>query len=351
MLAPVTHLLPLANIRRERVLPVNGRVLVRAGQKVSTTDIIAEARLSTEHLILEVARGLGIPPDRADKLVDRKVGDDVAEGDVIAGPVGVFARAIRAPQAGRIAAIGGGQVLIELVTRPYELRAGLSGTVTELIPDRGAVIETYGALIQGAWGNNRIEGGLLSVLARGPNEEFLANRLDVSMRGAIILAGPCTQAEVIRTAVEIPLRAMVLSSITADLIPMVNQMRMPVLILSGIGKLPMDETTFKILSTNDKREVCINSVPWNRYTRTRPELVIPLPTNGQLTPPREVDIFAPGQVVRIVQSPNKGLIATIVTLRPGLAAFPSGIRTSSAIVQMENGDKAIVALANLEVIE
>jgi hypothetical protein len=173
----------------------------------------------------------------------------------------------------------------------------------------------------------------------------------VSMRGAIILGGPCTQAEVIRTVAEIPLRALILSSITPDLIPAVNQLQMPVLILSGIGKLPMDDVTFKILSTNDKREICVNTAPWNRYNRTRPELVIPLPSGAQLTPPREADIFAPGQNVRLVQSPNKGAIATIVTLRPGLVAFPSGIRALSAILQMGDGEKITIALANLEVIE
>jgi hypothetical protein len=35
MLAPVTHILPLATVQRQRVLPVPGRVLVRKGQEVA----------------------------------------------------------------------------------------------------------------------------------------------------------------------------------------------------------------------------------------------------------------------------------------------------------------------------
>ena len=351
MFSPVTHLLPLTTIRRERALPVNGRVMVRAGQKVSSTDVVAEARLFTEHLVLEVARGLGLSPDRADKLIQRKVGDDVAEGDVIAGPVGLFARAIRAPKPGRVVAVGGGQVLIELVTRPFELRAGMSGVVSELIPDRGVIIETVGALIQGIWGNGRIEGGLLTVVARSPDDELLPDRLDVSMRGAVVLGGPCTQAEVIRAAAEIPIRALIVASLTPELLPLANEATMPIVALSGIGRLSMDEPTYKILSTSEKREICVNAMPWNRYNRSRPELIIPLPSSGSSIPPREADIFAPGQTVRVTQFPGKGTVATIATLRPGLTAFPSGVRAPSAILQLDNGEKTAAALANLEIIE
>jgi hypothetical protein len=153
MLAPVIHIIPLTNIRRERLLPVAGKVLVRANQKVASSDIIAEARLSSEHLLVDVARGLGITPEKADKLIERKVGEQVTADDILAGPVGSIARRImRAPQEGTIVAIGGGQILLELKSAVIELRAGLPGLVSELIPERGAIIECTGALIPGRVG-------------------------------------------------------------------------------------------------------------------------------------------------------------------------------------------------------
>ena len=60
MLAPVTHILPLTNIRRTRALSVPGKVLVRAGQKVNAADVIAQAQIPAGHTVLDIRRGLGV---------------------------------------------------------------------------------------------------------------------------------------------------------------------------------------------------------------------------------------------------------------------------------------------------
>jgi hypothetical protein len=352
MLSRVTHILPLTFIRREKVLPVNGRVIVRAGQRVLATDVIAETKLDPGHIMLDVSRGLGLPSDKADKLITRKAGEQVEEGDIIAGPVGgLFPRTVRAPKAGQITAVGDGQVLIELEGSPYELRAGLPGVVAELIADRGAVIETYGALIQGVWGNNRFETGVLSVVPNTPNQELTPDQLDMSMRGAIVLGGCCSRAEIFHTAAEILIRGLVLTSITPDLIPIANQATYPVLVLEGFGKLPIDEATYKILSTNEKREVCINTTPWDRINGIRPELIIPLPAMNEMPQARESDIFAPGQTVRIIHAPYHSKTATITSILPGLTNFPSGLRLPAALLHLESGEEASIPLANLEIIE
>ena len=71
MIAAVTRVSILTTIRRRRVLPVIGRVLVRRGQKVAATDVIASADLAPQHLMLDIARGLGLPPDQAGSYIQR----------------------------------------------------------------------------------------------------------------------------------------------------------------------------------------------------------------------------------------------------------------------------------------
>ena len=112
MLAPLYHVLPLATIERERTLPVAGEVLTKLNQKVSPSEVIAEATWAREHLLIDVARELDISPNVADRLMRVKAGEKVSANAEIAISKGIFPRTIRAPHAGRVVVAGGGQVLI-----------------------------------------------------------------------------------------------------------------------------------------------------------------------------------------------------------------------------------------------
>jgi hypothetical protein len=351
MLAPITHYLPITTIRRSRLLPVPGRVVARKGQKVNATDVIAEANLAPEHLLLDLARGLGLPPNKADASLQYRAGEEVQEGDVIAGPVGIARRVIRAPRSGRIVLAGSGQVLLEVESRHFELRAGLPGIVTELIPDRGVEIETTGALIQGVWGNGPIDIGLLGVVSANPQDELTAQQLDVSQRGLVIVGGYCGAGEALEYAADIPLRGLIIPSMDSTLVPQALKLRIPVVVLEGFGNIPMNNTAYKLLATNDRREVVVNAESRDRYANTRPEIVIPLPASSQLPLPNETDTFSLGQLVRITSAPYRGTIGTISALLPGRTTLKSGIRVVAAEVRLEGGEDTVLPLTNLEVLE
>ena len=350
MLSPITHFLPITTIRRERLLPVQGRVIVRKGQKVGATDTIAEARLAPQHIVLEIARGLGIASSKADAALQFQVGEEISEGDLVAGPVGLGRKVIRSPRNGKVVVAGGGQVLIEVESHPFELKAGIPGLVTELITDRGAEIETTGALIQGLWGNGHIDFGLLTVLVEDPSGTLSADMLDVSHRGAVVLGGYCGSSDLIEMAAEIPLRGLILSSMDSALIPLASKVSVPIIVLDGFGQIPMNATAFKLLSTNERREVAINAEGKDRFSTSRPEIVIPLPASGQLSLPVEMGEFSAGQLVRVVSGPHKAKTGTLVALRPGLSVLASGIRAEAGDVRLESGETTLFPLANLEVL-
>ena len=349
MLAPVTHILPLTTIRKERFLPIPGKVLVRRGQKVSATDTIAEANLDPQHLLMDLVRGLGLPASKTDQYIQVKEGDLVAEGDVLAGPVGFPKRLIRSPDNGRVILTGSGSILLEVQGRPFELKAALPGVVIELMAERGAIIETTGALIQGVWGNGGIDFGLLNILAHLPDEILTSDRLDFSLRGSMVLAGHIADQEVLKTAADLPLRGLVISSMHPSLIPLAKKMPFPLIVIEGFGHQPMNSAAFKLLSTSERREVALNAEPWDRYAGTRPEVVIPLPASGEPPLPRDNDFFAPGQQVLVVRAPWSGKIGTLVALS-GITVLPCGLRAQAAEVRLENGENVVLPLANLEIL-
>ena len=102
MLAPVAHILPLTTVRRERLLPMPGRVTVRMDQKVNPLDVVAEAKFGAEHLLIDVARILGLKPDGAQNLIQVKAGDMVSQGDDIARRAGFGVQFVQAPASGRV---------------------------------------------------------------------------------------------------------------------------------------------------------------------------------------------------------------------------------------------------------
>ena len=289
MLAPVNHILPLTTIERERALPVAGNVIVKLNQNVSPTDVIANATWSREHVLIDVARILGISPNAADRLIHVKVDERVNEGSEIAASKGIISRTVRAPREGRVVAAGGGQVLMETGDASIQLRAGIPGTVVEIIPNRGAVIRTVGALIQGTWGNGRIDTGVLLNFTEKPDDVLIASRLDVSLRGSVILAGLLKDAETLRVAAELPVRGLILSSISPGLLSAAQQMRFPIVAIDGFGQTPMNSAAYKLLTSNAKRDVTINAEAFNRYTGARPEVIIPLPVSQQPPAPNDVE--------------------------------------------------------------
>jgi len=350
MLASVTHILPLTSIRRERLLPVSGKVFVRKGQKVNATDVIAEAEINPEHVLLDVGRGLGLSMEQADRYLQCKVGMEITAGDVLAGPVGFTKRVIRSPYDGRVMIAGDGQIMLRLHSRVTSLKAGIPGMVTDLIDDRGAIITTSGALIQGVWGNGGVDIGLLNVMIKSPDDVLTVDHLNPSLRGSILLAGSCLLEEPLKMATEYSLRGLILSSIDATLLPLAKKLKFPVVVVEGFGKLAMNTAAYKLLTTNDQRETTLNAEPLDRFVGRRPEIIIPLPTSGDLPLPPEVAEFKPGQQVRVVRAPNIGRIGKLIQIKPGTPVLVNGVQVEAGDVRLENGEMVVLPLANLEVL-
>lgn len=349
MLAPVTHILPTTTVVRLRLLPIPGQVMAKVGQKVAPGDVIAEASIAREHVLVEVARQLRLPSKAADKLLKVKRGEQIAKNGLIAEGRGMFGGDVLAPVEGRVIAAGGGKVLIETRAIPFELRAGISGTVSQVLERRGVIIRAVGGLIQGVWGNGRVDSGELFNLTEKPDDQLTPDKLDVSRRGYVIIGGHLNDEKALRIAADLPVRALILPSMSVQLIALAQQMKFPILLTEGFGRRPMNSTAYKLLSTNvGRREVSVNA-ELDRLSGQLPEVVIPLPLT-EPPEPKETDTLAPGQIVRLRRAPRAGAVGTLNALRPGLTQLPNGVRAPAADVRLENGETVIVPLVNLEIL-
>lgn len=353
MTIPTTsYVLPLTTIYRRRMLPASGKVLVRQGQKVAPHDIVAQARIAADHVLLDVARGLRIHPKKVEKYIDRVAGDQVVEGDVIAtGPQGLVRRMMRSPVDGRIVFIKNGQVLIQQAEEPFELIAGYAGVISEMIPDRGVIVEMSGALVQGVWGNGKVEFGMMVIISREPGSVLKLENVDVSLRGGILLGGHLADLDTLRALAEIPIRGLILGSMPSRFVETALEMPFPVLLTDGFGRLPMNMAAYRLLSTNNNREISLNAESYDPYRGFRPEVMIPLPTTGKPVPPPLPQEIAPQHRVRLVRAPYATQVGTFQGLIPGLTTFSSGVVAQGAQIRLDSGERVVVPLANLQVLE
>lgn len=350
MLAPNVHILPLTLIQRERTLPIPGKILVRKGQKVAARDVIAEADVAPEHILLNIAHGLGVSNQEADSLIHCKENDILKKGDLIAGPVGLTRKVVRASADGKVMFVGEGQVLLQLEKEPYQLRAGLVGLVEGLIPDFGAVVETTGAIIQGVWGNGKADFGLMQFKLDMLDDELKTSQIDVSLRGTIVVGGYCKDPAVFQNAASAPVKGLILTSMPANLINIAQKMNFPIILLEGFGRLALNKISYNLLKKYHNREVSLNANKFNRDLGRRPEVIIPLTHEKEPVAPAIVGEFSVGQQVRLVRKPYHGRIGTIQYIYNGLVKFQNGVRAPGAQVSFVDGEDLKVPLVNLEIV-
>jgi hypothetical protein len=351
MISKVKQIHAMTSIKRERVLPISGDVLVRRMQKVAPTDVIVVAPLKPKFLLIDIAEGLNVSSSKADDLLQRRSGDDLVKGDVIAGPVGIFQRVIRAPDPGLVRIAGEGKVLFEIASPVNELQAGMDGTVTNIIPERGAIIETNGALIQGVWGNGKIAYGVVQPVSNDLLQELVPEQLNISFRGVILSAGFCRSPEVLEAASNIPIKGLILGSITSDLIPLAKSVDYPIMVIDGFGERPMNRAAESILVANKDRNIALNAQKYDPFQGNYPEVIISQTAHSDTEPPSEIETLRAGKKVIIINGPDVNKIGKIETVLPQKKKTASGIMAKVAEVTLPNEQVEIIPLANLKIIK
>jgi hypothetical protein len=347
MLLSYSIINPLTLVEVERHLSHTGEVLVGENETVEPYQVVAEAQEMPEFRIVNVARVLNLPPKRVKKMLRVSVGDTVEENQRLASRGGLGGHVCRAPFAGTITGYGRGRLLLEAQPAKTQLQALVPGTVVRVWSGEGVMIQTHGALIQAAWGNDRETYGVLSLVVRAPHHPLRARRLDASAQGSIVVGGLSLDDEVLDQAIDMQVRGIIVGSISPDMLPRLREIEIPVLATEGIGDIPMSEAAFDLLRSLDGREAALSALTPDWQTDQRPYITIPMPAKSgtSVDPQAPLDI---GDRVRALRNPYSGMTGEITDLPSGLIRVETGARLPGAYVDFGEDEPAFVPFANLE---
>ncbi len=348
---PQTVISPLTIIRKERLLPGEGEILVREGDRVEPVQVIGQAAVPGEFRIVNLAQILGVPRRAVRRYLKVKPGQEVRQGDVLAARGGLTQRVCRAPITGTVTGIGGGRLILEAPPQIVEVRAGYPGVVRRVIRGKSVTIQVAGALIQCAWGNQQEGFGVLRVLTDSREKPLRVRMIDASCRGTILIGGTLADGDALDQAIEMQVRGIVVGGLAPELLEKAHQAPFPVLATEGPGNVPMSPRCFQLLSTYNGREAVLDGRCAGGRSVLRPEIIVPLPAEPGTGPLELPDIaLSVGDMVRVIRAPYAGQTGTVVAfINAGRPTTGNHLPVAKIAVLGEESP-LIVPVFNLEVI-
>lgn len=357
-------------IVKERRLPLKGEVVVKAGEVMRAEDVVARTELPGNVQPVKAASMLGIHQEDLEEYMLKKVGDHVAKDEVIATAksfFGLFKSHVKAPVDGTVESISTvtGQLIIREAPIPVEVHAYFDGTVTEIIPEEGVVMEAVGAFLQGIFGVGGETSGELALAVQKPDEELTPDKLNESHAGKIVIGGSRIQLPAIDRAKQLGVRAVVVGGIDdADLKQLLGYdlgvaitghetLGLSLVVTEGFGRMTMASRTFDLLGGHVGRRASVNGATQIRAGVMRPEVIIP--TETHLTDVREeegeVQGLTIGSPIRAIRTPYFGRLGEVTALPPELQKLESEATVRVLEVRFPDGSTAVLPRANVEMIE
>lgn len=369
-----------ALIQKIRRLPIKGEVLVEAGQQVEPDTVIARTDLPGDVTLLRAGDRLGVPGGELVRLVSaqgKEVGSRVAAGDLLAETPGLFGRffksRLQAPVSGTIELITErtGNISIRHQPKPVALTAYVRGTIAEVMPEEGAVVETRGALVQGIFGIGGERCGRLVVLDRTDQDQLsrlrdpAAGEEGVGRPSPIVVVPGRVDVDFYQAAAEAGAVGVVAGSILdVDLrtilghdigVAITGEEDVPatLIVTEGFGDVAMAARTHRLMQSVAGREASISGATQIRAGVIRPEIIVPdLSLDRSETVPNtaEDQVLDLGTPIRLIREPYFGRLGKVSGLPAEPVVIGSGARVRVLEAELDDGAQVTVPRANVEIV-
>lgn len=356
--------------RCRRVLPIPGKVLVQQGEQVQAQDVVAETEMPGDVTPVNVARQMGLSAAQVPGAMVVTVGDAVEAGQVLAktkGMFGLFGSEFKSPVTGTVEAISAvtGQVMLRGAPLKVQVRAYLSGKVTEVFPNEGVQVESAAAVIQGIFGIGGEAFGPVCVVCNKPDEDLTEAQLTADLKGCVVIGGRRITRQAVDRARTLGVAALIAGGIDdQDLREILGydlgvavtgseQLGLSIIVTEGFGDIAMADRTFRLFQQLQGSPAAANGTTQIRAGVLRPEVIIPLessqPDESASTSPSGV--LQVGAPVRVIREPYFGDLGVVVEMPSEPQMLQSQSKARVVTVRLAHGATVSVPRANVELIE
>ncbi|MFK7802756.1 MAG: hypothetical protein AB8G95_14060 [Anaerolineae bacterium] len=335
---------------------VAARTPVTGNQTLSPVQIVAQTSSETGFEIIPIAEPLGVNPNDAESSLLVQIGDLVRFGTVLAERKKMFGRSthVTSPVEGTVAEIENGDLFITRTPEDLNLRSLVHGTVSQVIPGKGVVIETFGSRFQAAWSNGNEGAGNLHVLGEAADEALQIEHLDVDLYGAVAAIGHLDQPNLLKSLTDAGVAGLIAGTVSPDVFQAITNWHLPFILTDGAGSGGIYPAIYNLLRENNGNHSALFG---SKYGQTsRPEVVM-ISENGlenaEQKPSRrekKPTSLKVGQKIRLLSGVNRGLEGIIKKTYSWPQTTSTGIKSEGADVEFSTGEVAFVSTTNLDII-
>lgn len=366
---PGLRVADVATVRKERRLPLKGRVLSKIGDEVSADSLVARTELPGNVKMINIANILGVPTSDIPELLMKREGEAIDEGETIAqskGIFGLFRNTVRSPIKGTFESFNKvtGQAVLREPPMPVTIDAYVEGRVVDVLTDEGVVVETRATFVQGIFGIGGETRGIVRTVVKSPEQELTADLIDQSCAGKILIGGSFVTHATLKKAVAAGVKGIVVGGFDdRDLKDFLGydlgvaitgheNKGITLVLTEGFGRMNMAKATFDLLSSREGMLASINGATQIRAGVIRPEVVIPVGDDVKGKPSsREQGALVIGSPVRVIRAPYFGKLGRVTLLPPELQLLETEAKVRVLEVEFPDGSRAVVPRANVELIE
>ncbi len=354
--------------RTEYEAPISGvveEISCKSGRVVIREELGREEPPISFNACLE----LRCKPKELPQYMLKKVGDEVKKGQIIAkkGQGHTYStNTARTPISGIIAEIND-QTGSVTVARPLEeamIKGYITGSIVEVLPERGCVVETPAAIVNGIFGVGGETHGVLKVAVPSHDTVLEEHHISEDMEGKIVVGGAFVTNEALSKALQVGVKGVITGaasylSLTKSLgcklgvgVTGHEDIDMTVILTEGFGHLNMRRAVFETFMAVEGFHVSINGATQIRAGAIRPEVIIPLPDWDQELENEPIldEELVIGQVVRCINKPYFGEIGQVIEVPREAVLIETECLAPVVKVQLNDGRQVFVPRQNVEVL-